>query len=63
MDQITVSRNSAGNFLAEISSSVKGLFDGFHREVGMSSVDDFEKGNLGISGKINILSSVSYELH
>jgi len=60
VDKVTVSRNSAGNSLTEISSTVKGLFDRFHGEVSVSSVDNLEEGNLRITCKIDILCAIGY---
>jgi len=58
VDKVTVSRNSAGNSLAEVSSTVKGLLDRLHGEVSVSSVDNLEEGNLRITRKIDILCAI-----
>jgi len=39
------------------------LFDGFHREVSVSSINDFEESDLRVTRKVDILSSVSDKLH
>jgi hypothetical protein len=58
VDKVTVSRNSAGNSLTEVSSTVEGLLDRLHREVSVSAVDNLEEGNLRITGKIDILCAI-----
>ena len=63
MDKITVSRYGTGYFTLEIGSSVESLSDRLHREVGVSAVDNLEESDLGITGKVNVLSPVSDELH
>jgi hypothetical protein len=49
VNQITITRNGASNTLAEIGSSVKGLFNRFDREVSVTTVNDLKKSNLGVS--------------
>ena len=63
MDKVTVTRDGAGNFFAEVGRSVKGLFDSFHREVSVTSVDYFEESNLRVSSKVDVLCAVGNELH
>ena len=63
VDKITVSRYSTGYFTIEIWGTVESLSDRLHREVGVSTVDNLEESNLGITGKVNILSPISDELH
>jgi len=60
VDKVTVSGNSAGNSLTEVSSTVKGLFDRLHGEVSVSSVDNLEESNLRITCKIDILCAIGY---
>lgn len=40
----------------------KCLFHRLHSEVGVTSVDDTEKGDLGRAGDVNILTSISDQL-
>jgi hypothetical protein len=63
VDQITVTGHSACYFATETSGTVESLFNGFHREVGVTSVHHFEEGNLGVSGQVNVLGTVSDKLH
>jgi len=49
VNQITITRNGASNTLAEIGGSVKGLFNRFDREVSVTTVNNFEESNLGVS--------------
>jgi hypothetical protein len=42
--------------------TVEGLLDRLHREVSVTSVGNFPESNLGISSKVYILSTISYEL-
>jgi len=63
MNKITIAGNGAGNSLAEVSSSVKDLLNGLHREVSVTTVNNLEESDLGVSSEINILSTIGYELH
>jgi len=63
MNKITIAGNGAGNSLAEVSSSVKDLLNGLHREVSVTTVNNLEESDLGVSSEINILSAIGYELH
>ena len=60
--KITISGDSAGYTAAEIGLAVEGLFNRFHREVGVTSVSNFPESNLGITSKVYILGTISYEL-
>ena len=46
-----------------LSGSVNSLLNGFHREVGVSAIDNLEKSNLRVTCKIDILSTIGYKLH
>jgi hypothetical protein len=63
VSKISVSGDSAGDTSSEISLSGEGLFDGLHREIGVSSVRYLPEGNLRGTGKENVLCAVSYKLH
>ncbi len=63
VDKISVTGDSALHLLAEVGSSVEGLLNSLHGEVGVATVDDLEKGDLRVASKIDILSAVSDELH
>jgi hypothetical protein len=63
VDEITVSGDGACHLLAEVGETVESLFDGFHREVSVSAVDNFEESYLRVARQVNVLGTVSYELH
>lgn len=63
VDKVTVTADSAAYLAAEVGVTVEGLFDGFHREVSVSTVDYLEEGNLRIRRQVDILSTISYKLH
>jgi hypothetical protein len=62
-DKITVAGNSHGDATGVGGSTVDGLLDVLHREVGVALVLRLVEGNLGVTGKVDVLSAVSYELH
>ena len=62
-NQITVARNSDGHAAGVGGGTVHGLFDVLHREVSVALVFGLEEGNLRVTGKVDILGAVSYELH
>ena len=62
-DEITVAGNSHGDATGVGGSTVDGLLDVLHREVGVALVLRLVEGNLGVTGKVDVLSAVSYELH
>jgi hypothetical protein len=49
VNKITITRNGASNTLAEVGSSVKGLLNGFNREVSVTTVNNLKESDLGIS--------------
>ena len=62
-DEITVAGNSHRDATGVGSGTVDGLLDVLHREVGVALVFRLEKGNFGVTGEIDVLGAVSYELH
>ena len=62
-NQITVARNSDGHAAGVGGGTVHGLFDVLHREVSVALVFGLEEGNFGVTGKVDVLGAVSYELH
>ena len=62
-DKITIAGNSHGDATGVGGSTVDGLLDVLHREVGVALVLRLVEGNLGVTGKVDVLSAVSYELH
>ena len=62
-DEITVTGDSHGDATGISGSTVDGLLDVFHREVSVALVFGLEEGHLRVTGKVDILGAVSYELH
>jgi len=62
-DKVTVTGDSHGDASGASGSTVDGLLDVLHREVCVASVDSLEKGNLGVSGKVDVLGAIGDELH
>ena len=62
-DEITVASNGDGNALVVASSTVDGLGNDFHSEVGVALVHRLEESNFGITGEVNILSTIRHKLH
>jgi len=63
VNQITVTGNSAGYLLAEVGRAVEGLLNRLHGEVCVTAVYHLKKSNLRVSRQINILRTISHELH
>jgi hypothetical protein len=63
VSQITITRNGASHTTTEVGLSVKSLLDRLHSKVGVTFVRYLPKGNLRVAGKINILGTISDELH
>ena len=62
-DEITVAGNSHGDATVGSGGTVHGLLDVLHREVSVALVLRLVEGNLGVTGKVDVLGAVSYELH
>jgi len=62
-NQITVTGDSHGHAAGVGGGTVHGLFDVLHREVSVALVFGLEEGHLRVTGKVDILGAVSYELH
>ena len=62
-DEITVTSDGDGHAAGVSGSTVDGLLDVLHREVGVALVFRLEEGHLGVTSKVDILGTVSYELH
>ena len=62
-DEITVTGDSHGHATGVGGSTVDGLLDVLHREVSVALVFGLEEGNFGVTGKVDVLSAISYELH
>ena len=63
VDQITVALDCAGDSLAETRGTVERVLNGLHGEVGVTTVNNLEEGNLGITSEVNILGTIGDELH
>ena len=62
-DEITVTGDGHGHAAGVGGGTVDGLLDVLHREVGVALVFRLEESHLRVTGKVNILGAVSYELH
>jgi len=62
-DEITVARDSHGHATGVGGGTVDGLLDVLHREVSVALVNRLEESNLGVAGQVDILGTVSDELH
>jgi len=62
-DQVTVAGNSHGDAAVVSRVTVRGLFDVFHRKVGVSLVHSLEESDLRVTRKVDILSAIGNELH
>ena len=62
-NEITVTGDRHGNATGVRGSTVHGLLDVLHSEVSVALVNRLEEGNLGVTGKVDILSTIGNELH
>ena len=62
-DQVAVTGDSDRHATARRRATIGRLLDQLHRKVGVTLVHRLEEGHLGLTGKVHILSTVSYELH
>jgi len=62
-DQVTITGNGDGDAAIGTWGTVDGLFDVFHREVGVTLVHRLEESDFWISREIDILGTVGDELH
>jgi len=63
VDQVTVALNSDSDLLAEARGTVERVLDGLHGEVSVTAVNHLEERDLGVASQVNILGTISYELH
>ena len=63
VDEITVALDRAGDLLAEVGSTVEGVLNRLHREVGVAAIHHLEKRDLWVAGQVYVLGTVSYKLH
>ena len=62
-DQITVTGNGHGDAAIGTWGTVDGLFDVFHREVGVTLVHRLEESDFWVTREIDILGTIGDELH
>ena len=62
-DEITVAGNRHGDATVVGGVTVGSLLDVLHREVGVTLVHRLEEGDLRVTGEVDILGTVRYELH
>ena len=63
VDEVTVALDGASHLLAEVRGAVKRVLDGLHGKVGVTTVHNLKKGDLGVASQVNVLGAVSYKLH
>ena len=63
VDQITVALDSAGHLLAEVGGTVEGVLNRLHGEVSVATVHHLPESDLGVTSQVNILGTISDELH
>ena len=62
-NQITVTGDGNGHATVRVWGTVDGLFDVFHREVGVTLVHRLEESDFWVTREIDILGTVGDELH
>ena len=62
-DQVTVTGNGDGDAAIGTWGTVDGLFDVFHREVGVTLVHRLEESDFWVTREIDILGTIGDELH
>jgi hypothetical protein len=62
-DQVTVAGDRHGHAAGRGGRAVHRLLDVLHREVRVALVHTLEEGHLGLTSQVNVLGTVSYELH
>ena len=63
VSKITVTADCALHTSAEVSLSVEGLFNGLHGEVRVTTIGHLPEGDLRVASQVDILGTVSNELH
>ena len=62
-DEVTVTGDGHGDTAVVSGVTVDGLFDVFHREVGVALVNSLKESYSGVASQVDILGTVSDELH
>ena len=63
VNQITITLDGASYALAKARRAVERVLNGLHGKVSVAAVHHLEKGNLGITREVNILSAIGNKLH
>jgi len=62
-NQVTAAGNQGSDLATEVSGSVEGLFNRFNGKVGMTTVHNLEVSNLRVASQVDILGTISDDLH
>ena len=62
VDQITVTRDGTCHLAVPVSCTVESLLNGFHGEVGVTTVHDLEVSDLWVTGQVDVLSTIRDKL-
>jgi len=62
-DEIAVAAHGDSRLATETGSTIEYLSDGFNGKVCVTAVNRLEECNFGVTGEVNVLSAVGYELH
>jgi hypothetical protein len=60
VSKVSVSRNGACHATTEITLTIESLLNRLHGKVGVAAVSHLPISNLRVTGKVNILSAISY---
>jgi len=63
VDQVAVAADRALDLLAEVRRAVERLLNGLHGEVRVATVDHLEESDLRVARQVDILRTISDELH
>jgi hypothetical protein len=63
VDQVAVALDSAGDLLAKVGGTIERVLNGLHGKVGVTTVNHLKEGDLGVTGKVNVLGAIGNELH
>ena len=63
VDQVTVALNSDSDLLAKARGTVERVLNGLHGEVRVAAIHHLEECDLGVASQVNILGTISDELH
>jgi len=61
--EITIARDRYRDATGVSGSTVDGLLDVLHSEVSVATINRLEESNLGVASQVDILGTVSDELH